>query len=590
MRKWLLFSIFSLVSFLTYAEPLPAAEVFQVEAKRIDPNTFVLHWQVKPGYFLYSERIKLVEAKNSNIHLGNTRFPQPLQKTDQLGRQYTVYRDQLIVPVAILGEHPGESLIKLQFQGCADDGFCYPPETRHIKLTIDQNLALNQVNIEKKAESIQAADTGADTGNAVENLFSNKHWFIVLLSFSGFGLLLSFTPCVLPMVPVLSGIIVGHGKALSTRKAFFLSLSYVLSMSLTYALVGAVVASLGSNLQIAMQAPWIISLFSLVFVLLALSMFGFYELRLPVSWQAKLAGLSRNQGNGHYLGSAVMGALSTLILSPCVTAPLIGVLGYIAHSGNILFGSFTLFFLGLGMGLPLLLIGTSAGKWLPKAGQWMNRVKAFFGIMLLAVAIYLLARILPDSIVMMLWASLLVFSGIYCGALSHAPSNQDKFRQGLGLMMLIYGLLVLIGASMGGSNPLQPLAGFQALASTASSPAISSQKIKTVNELNQALANAKGKPVLLDFYADWCTSCQIMEKTTFRDPQVEAVLKDFVILKVDVTDNNSQDKALLKQFKVVAPPTFLFFNKQGKEQENLRLVGETPTSVFLKKLVNAKDS
>jgi thiol:disulfide interchange protein DsbD len=279
-----------------------------------------------------------------------------------------------------------------------------------------------------------------------------------------------------------------------------------------------------------------------------------------------------------------MGSLSTLILSPCVTAPLIGALGYIAHTGNIFLGSAALFFLGLGMGMPLLLIGTSAGKWLPKAGQWMNAVKAFFGVLMLAVALFLLERVLPATLVMALWAALLVFSGIFCGAFTPATTNHDKCRQGLGILLLLYGLLILIGASMGNTNPLQPLAHE---ASANASPNVEKTTIKSLDALQQAIENAKGRPVMLDFYADWCSSCLHMEKTIFKDPRVESALKDFVVLKVDITANREQEKALLSQFDVVAPPTFLFLNKDGHEQPQLRLVGETSTNKFLAQLKEA---
>lgn len=586
MKKWFLFAILWGTALIGFATPLPATEVFQVETKRIDPNTFVINWQVKPGYFIYSDRIKFTEQANSNTHLGTIRFPASLKKTDKQGRIYPVYRNELSLPVAILGEQPGESLIDVKFQGCSDDGFCYPPETKQIKVTINDQLALSDVSMETTPTEQQVV--AQQPTDEIEAIFVDHHWAIVILSFFGFGLLLSFTPCVLPMIPVLSGIIVGHGKDLSTRKAFFLSLSYVLSMSITYAVVGAVVAKLGSNLQVIMQTPWAISLFSLIFVLLALSMFGFFELRLPVSWQAKLAGASRSQASGHYIGAAVMGCLSTLILSPCVTAPLIGALGYIARSGNTALGSLALFFLGLGMGAPLLLIGTSAGKWLPKAGKWMNAVKAFFGVLLLAVAIFLLERLLPGPLVMLLWASLLIFSGIYCGALTYSPTNHDKLRQGLGLILLIYGLLVLIGASMGSNNPIQPLAGFR-IPSASAAKSVHSETVKTVSGLDQAIASAKGKPILLDFYADWCTSCQVLEATIFKDPRVVEALKDIVILRVDITGNKAQEKALLSQFNVVAPPTFLFLNKQGVELPNLRLVGEFSANKFLELLDQALD-
>jgi thioredoxin:protein disulfide reductase len=581
MKKWLLFSVSCLLSFICIANPLPADEVFQVGVKRIDPNNFVVTWNIKPGYFLYSDRIKLTAPADSNVHVGGVRFPAPLQKTDSHGRIYTVYRHQLNLPVAILGEKAGESLLDLHYQGCADDGFCYPPETRQIKVGIDNNLALVSAEF-YNTETLAQYEPEEINQNPVESVFLNHHWAMILLSFFGFGLLLSFTPCVLPMVPVLSGIIVGHGHAISTRKAFFLSLSYVASMAFTYAIVGAVVALLGNNLQIIMQAPWIIGLFSLLFVLLALSMFGFYELKLPVSWQAKLAHANRSHGSGHYLSAAIMGCLSTLILSPCVTAPLIGVLGYIAQSGNVATGFFCLLFLGLGMGTPLLLIGTSARRWLPKTGKWMNAVKSFFGVLLLGVAINLLSRILPGSAIMGLWAALLIFSGIYIGALVPAYSHHDKFCQAAGIILLVYGLLILIGASMGGSNPLQPLASWAGNKPFVTT--LNAEPVKTIKDVEQAIENARGKPVMLDFYADWCASCKVMDATTFKDAEVLKALQNVVVLKADITANDTEDKALMRKYNVIAPPTFLFFNKEGNPLPHLQLVGEADSQKFLKHL------
>jgi len=582
MKKYLLFLVCCLASFVAFgAEPPPATAVFPMEVKRIDPNTFVINWDIKPGYFLYSDRIKITTPAINNVHLGDIRYPKPVIKVDHQGRQYTVYRQHVSLPVAVLGIQPGEALLELNYQGCSDEGFCYPPETRQILLTIGDNLGLASVSL-YEADQAPAQASSSSSSSTVEQVFSNHHWPVILLSFFGFGLLLAFTPCVLPMVPVLSGIIVGHGPDLGTRKAFLLSLSYVVSMAATYAVVGAVVALMGSNLQIIMQSPWAIGIFSLLFVLLALSMFGYYELKLPVSWQAKLAKINRNQANGHYLGAAIMGCLSTLILSPCVTAPLIGALGYIAHSGNVLLGSMSLFFLGLGMGTPLLLIGMSAGRWLPKAGRWMNAVKSFFGVMLLAVAIYLLGRILPAPLVMGLWAALLVFSGIYAGALTSAQTHHEKFGQAAGIMLLVYGLLVLVGASMGGSNPLQPLSTWAA--NSHSEASLTTKTVTTVDGLNHAIAAAQGKPVLLDFYADWCASCLAMEATTFKNPELIKALGNFVMIKVDVTTNNADSKALLRDYQVVAPPTFIFLNKEGKELESLRLVGETGSREFLQQL------
>ena len=578
MKKCLFLLLFYFTAFIIHADPLPAAEVFHVEVKKVDPNTFVIDWDIKSNYFLYSDRIKLIPQPDSNIHLGALRFPAAMTKTDKKGHVYTIYRNQLSLPVGVLGNKPGEALLDLHYQGCSDDGFCYPPEVKQIKLSIDENLALTEVTLEK-ATPEEPAPSPIEQPDEISQIFATHSWAMILLIFFGFGLLLSFTPCILPMVPVLSGIIVGHGKTVTTRKAFFLSLSYVLSMSLTYAIFGAIVALLGANLQISMQSPWAISLFSLIFILLALSMFGFYEFKLPNSWQTKIAGSSRTKRGGHYIGAAIMGCLSTLILSPCVTAPLIGVLTYIAQTKKVLLGSLTLFFLSLGMGTPLLLIGTSAGKWLPESGSWMNAVKAFFGVLLLAVAIYLMARIVPPRLTMILWACLLIFSGIYSGALTHSVTNREKFCQGVGIILLGYGLLILVGVSMGSTNPLQPLSNVEAASSE--DTALTSRKIQTLDGIKTTIKEAKGTPVMLDFYADWCASCKVMEATTFKNAQVKNALNRFKVIKIDVTTNNIHDKAIMNYFKVVAPPTFVFFNSQGKELVNLKQVGESPAEKFL---------
>lgn len=584
MKKWLLMLIACLTVTIAHAQPLPAKEVFQIQVNKVDPNTFTINWQIKPGYFLYSDRIKVTQPADSNTNIAPLRLPPSLTKTDTQGHTYPVYRDQLHLSVGVLGDKSGESLMDVHYQGCSDDGFCYPPEVRQIKLTIDNNRALSDVSLEESSAVI--ASKPIKSTNKIADIFTNHNWAVILFSFFGFGLLLSFTPCILPMVPVLSGIIVGHGKEVTTSKAFFLSLSYVLSMSLTYAIVGAVVALLGANIQISMQSPWAISVFSIIFVLLALSMFGFYEFKLPNSWQAKIAGSSRSQRGGHYLGAALMGCLSTLILSPCVTAPLLGVLTYIAQTGNVFLGMITLFFLSLGMGTPLLLIGTSAGRWLPESGAWMNAVKGFFGILLLAVAIFLMERIIPATVSMMLWASLLIFSGIYAGALTHSPTNQEKFCQGIGIILLGYGLLILIGASSGSTNPLQPLANLQA--ANAPITPVQNTRLENINQIKEAIKKAHGKPVMLDFYADWCASCKVMEATTLKDLQVVEALSHFKVLKIDVTAINSDNKEIMAYFNVIAPPAYLFFNADGKPLKNLSLVGESSVQEFLEALNHAK--
>ncbi len=584
MKKIGLFLMLFLTTLLVFATPPLANEVFQLTAKPIDPNTFMLNWHIKKGYFLYQKRIRLTELSNSNVFLGAIHFPEGIKQSDALKKDYFVYRDELNIPIPVLGKEAGESLVNIHYQGCADDGFCYPPQITSVKLTIDDHLALTQVTVEN--EDLSAVNSTNDEPNELEQLFSSGNWFLIVLSFFSFGLLLAFTPCVLPMVPVLSGIIIGHGEQLTTRKAFMLSLSYVLSMSFTYAVVGAVVALMGNNLQIAMQSPLAISVFSLIFILLALSMFNIYELRLPLSWQAKFASLTRRQGSGHYLGAAVMGALSTLILSPCVTAPLIGALGYIAQTGNVNLGVLALFFLGLGMGTPLLLIGTSAGKLLPKAGPWMNKVKVFFGVLLLGVAIYLMGRLLPATLIMGLWASLMIFSGLYMDALIIGNSKSEKFRQGLGIILLTYGLLILIGTSQGNSNPLLPLVQNNNFSHLQDNNEI---VVNTLADAQRNISKAKGKPILIDFYADWCEACKIMAKTTLQDKLVKAALNDFLVLKINVTKNNTESKLLLNHFNVVAPPTFIFYDAKGHESPTLRLVGEASTATFVSRLNKIKN-
>src|SRR3990167_1152820 len=592
MKKWFmciaLATLCLLSSMASAITPPPADDVFQAEVKPVDPNSFFITWKIKAGYFLYADRIQLSVEQTTHFTIGSLQFPPTLTKTDRLGHTYPVYRDELVLPVPVLGQQTGSSFLSIAFQGCADDGFCYPPETRRVQLTIDNHLALTDVKIIQEYNNVISSPNKTITNNPIATVFSSHHWSATLLLFFGLGLLLSFTPCVLPMIPVLSGIIVGH-EQISTQKAFGLSLSYVLSMAFTYALIGVTVALLGENLQITMYSPLIISLFSGLFVVLALSMFGLFDLKLPISWQAKLAEITRKQSSGHYISAAIMGSLSTLVLSPCVTAPLVGALGYIAESGDLFLGGGALFTMGLGMGVPLLIIGTSAGKWLPKAGIWMNAVKSFFGFLLLALAIYLLTRILPATLMMALWAMLFIFAGIYAGALLKGQTHQEKLKQSVGIILLVYGLILLIGASLGNHNPLQPLENLSLQTNTIDSRFKTRESeliVTNSSELQTALSNTKGKPVMLDFYADWCTSCKVMEATTLRDPILQKALEKIVVIKVDVTHNTASQQALLKDYQVIAPPTFIFINSQGHEVSGARLVGEVSSQDFITQLAN----
>jgi thiol:disulfide interchange protein DsbD len=398
--------------------------------------------------------------------------------------------------------------------------------------------------------------------------------------FFGFGLLLAFTPCVFPMIPILSGIIAGQGPSITARKAFVLSLVYVLAMALTYSVAGVLAGLFGANLQAAFQNPWILGLFALVFVALALSMFGFYELQLPSSLQTRLAEISNRQAGGSLVGVAIMGLLSALIVGPCVAPPLAGALIFIGQTGNAVLGGIALFALSLGMGAPLIAIGTSAGELLPRAGAWMDAVKAVFGVAMLAVAILLLERILPPAIAMLLWSLLLIGSAVFLGALQDLPPEAGGWRKlwkGLGFVLLTYGVLMLVGAASGGKDTVLPLRGLALTgASGATAPHALFRHVKSAADLDRELAaaSATGKPVMLDFYADWCVTCKEMERYTFSDPAVVARMSRFVLLQADVTANDEQDQALMRErFGIPGPPAILFFDAQGRERQGYRVIG-----------------
>ncbi len=573
--------------------PLPADKAFKIQVNKYDPNTIKIQWKIAPNYFLYKNCLQIINKDEKVIKLGMINYPVPQMKTNRQGQLFPVYHNKLTLNVPMLSESPGENIIEVRFQGCSDEGFCYPPERRLIKVAFSPSLAITNVNLEaieqqtpNKSKPIKniTKKMEAEVTTDFNKLFSSNSWIVIVFSFFGFGLLLAFTPCILPMVPVLSGIIVGHGPNITTRKAFLLSLTYVLSMSITYGIIGAVIALLGSNLQIVMQSPWAIIIFSAIFVLLALSMFDLYSIKLPITLQNKLAGITKSHSGGHFLNAAILGSMSILVLSPCVSAPLIGALSYIAQTGDIALGLISLFFLSFGMGIPLLLIGTSAGKLLPKAGNWMNTIKHLFGILMLGIAIYLLSRIIPNLYTMLLWASLSIFSGVFIKPFTSTKTNQDKIKQGLAIILIGYGLLILYGASSGHSNPMQPLR------SDCQSVTKYNTKIvvvKTLKEAQKAIDSAKKKntPVVLYFYANWCASCHVISNTTLKNEDILSQLERVLIIKVDLTKNNGDTKELLNHFHVVAPPTFMFIDNKGNFLPVTQLVGEISAKELLTQLM-----
>ncbi|TAL44994.1 MAG: protein-disulfide reductase DsbD [Methylovulum sp.] len=572
-------------------ELLQPEQAFRFFASVKNANTLHVNWDIAQDYYLYREKIQLALVNAGGIQLGTYSIPSGTPKHDEAFGQVEIFHNELGFDVPLMRSNAAAQGITLEakYQGCADRGVCYPPMSKTIKL----ELPLAQETGVQPA-SAESGQVLSEQDRIVQSLHKDS-LAMTLLSFFGFGLLLSLTPCIFPMIPILSGIIVGHGHRITTSRAFLLSLSYVVASALTYTVFGILAALFGSNLQATFQQPWIIALFSAVFVVLSLSMFGFYHLELPKSLQVKLHNSSERHRDGSLWGAAIMGALSSLIVGPCVAAPLAGALIFIGQTGDVVLGGSALFVMGLGMGLPLLLLGASAGKFLPKAGNWLNSTKAVFGVIMLAVAVWMLSRILPPEVTMLLWAMLLIMPSIYLSATDPLPqpcSGWRKLFKGIGLMMLAYGLLILIGFSMGNNNPLKPLQGFAANNDNmpAKEQGIQFERVASLAELDAKVrqAAASHKPVMLDFYADWCISCKEMEAYTFTDPRVKASLAGFVLVQADVTENSADDKALLAKFNLIGPPAILFFGADREEIAAQRVVGYQDADVFIATLQQVK--
>jgi thiol:disulfide interchange protein DsbD len=560
---------------------LQPEQAFEFFASVKDDHTLHVNWRIAKGYYLYREKVQLELVNADGVTLGAYDIPRGAPKQDEAFGQVETFHDKLEFDLPLIRTSQAAQTVTLQakFQGCADRGVCYPPMIKKTDLALPTAQQANTTELSEQDQIVQS--------------LHKDSFAVTLLSFFGFGLLLSLTPCIFPMIPILSGIIVGHGHRLSTGRAFLMSLSYVVASALTYTVFGILAALFGSNLQTAFQQPWIIGLFSAIFVALSLSMFGFYHLELPKSLQVKLHNSSEIHRDGSLLGAAIMGALSSLIVGPCVAAPLAGALIFIGQTGDAVLGGSALFALGMGMGVPLLLLGASAGKLLPKAGNWLNSTKAVFGVIMLAVAVWMLSRILPGNVIMILWAMLLVFPAIYLSAVDPLPENSSGWRKlwkGLGLMMLAYGLLLLIGFSLGNSNPLKPLQGLGVTTAQAAEPGLSFERVNSLAALEARIkqAAANHQPVMLDFYADWCISCKEMETYTFADPRVKQALKGYVLLQADVTKNSDDDKALLEKFSLIGPPAILFFGSDTQEKTANRVIGYQDAETFIKSLQRAK--
>ena len=576
-------------------ELLPADQAFQLDVQVSDANTLSANWNIAEGYYLYRHTFEFAIDAGDEVTLLPAQMPDGEPKTDEFFGDIQVYHQQAQakIPVQRASAKATAATLTVKYQGCAERGVCYPPITK----TLDLLLPAASADTTAPAEPQNAAPAaGLSEQDAIAKRLTEGDLLATLAAFFGFGLLLAFTPCVFPMIPILSSIIVGQGDKISAYRGFVLSLVYVLAMAVTYTVAGVFAGLFGENLQAAFQNPWMLSGFAAIFVLLSLSMFGFYELQMPAFIQSRLTEVSNRQQGGSLTGVAIMGFLSALIVGPCVAAPLAGALIYIGQSGDALLGGLALFALSMGMGAPLIAIGTGAGKLLPGAGPWMDRIKAVFGVMLLAVAIWMLERILPASVTLLLWAALLILCSVYLNALDGLPveaSGWARLWKGVGVVSLVYGILLLIGATSGAHDPLQPLQNVMAKQGSAQGnrqdhlPFI---KIKSVADLERELAEAarQDKAAMVDFYADWCVSCKEMEKYTFAKAEVQSALSGMVLLQADVTANDEADKALLKYFQLIGPPSILFYDSSGNKRPELSLVGFKAADEFVRHVQGLK--
>lgn len=529
--------------------------------------------------YLYEDKVKFELKNTDGISISEVKRP--------IAVEHDEFRVYLTSPSFLITlKNSGASGVKdvelvVSYQGCSQQGLCYEPLQKSFNLSVDSSKITSPKDeqlTKNKDVQVEDASDKSET-DVIADTIKNSNIFIILLTFLGFGLLLSLTPCVFPMIPIISGVIVSQGKGITTRKAFALSVVYVLAMAVAYTIAGVLAGLFGANLQAALENPWVIYSFSAVFVALAFSMFGFYELKLPDSLVAKVSSNSNRSG---YIGVAIMGFLSALIVGPCVAAPLAGALVYIGQTGDALLGGMALFAMSIGMGLPLIAVGVSAGKFMPKPGMWMTMVSAIFGVMMLGVAIWMLERVVDEYITMLLYAILGIGFAIYLGALE---KGGHVFKKSVAVILFAYSFMLLVGVLGGSKSMARPL---EFLKPQVVTEMIKSRhkefKVRSLSQLNKLLEKNKGKKIMLDFYADWCTSCKELEEITFKDKNVQEKMSEFVLIKADLTDNTDEEKELSKKYGVFGPPVILFFDKSGEVKKSQSIVGYLEPKEFIKHL------
>lgn len=592
MLRWLrsifLLAMFGALPAQAQQNFLQPEQAFRLTTTQQADGQIRLRWEISQGYYLYRQQMA-VESEPAGL-VQSAVWPAGILKTDETYGESEVYVDA----VEVLLTAPQAQALSVRWQGCAEAGLCYPPQTLRVNLA-DVATAAPAVLSLMATDQNPTGRSALAEDQALAHRLSNISLGWMLGVFFGLGLLMTFTPCVLPMLPILSSLIAGSGA--SPRRGFVLSLAFVLPMALTYAGVGAAAALAGANLQAVLQNPWALGVFGLIFVVLALAMFGFFELQLPAALRHRLNTASQGQRGGTLVGAAMMGVLSALLVGPCMTAPLAGALLYIGNTGDVLTGALVLFALGLGMGVPLLLVGTLGAKLLPRPGAWMNRVKGLFGFILLGTAILFMARVLPAALTLGLWGAWLLAMALSLAALAHQLVT-DRGRltsRYLALLMGLWGGAMVIGAAGGSQDPLQPLS-FSARASTPSAGALESdfmaqfKPAKTPQALAELVAQAgqRGQWTLVDFYADWCVSCKVIEREVFGDPRVQQALATMQLIRPDVTANDAQDQALLRQHQILGPPTLLLIGPDGQERRAERMIGELSADEFLARLLRTQ--
>jgi len=557
------------------AEFLDPALAFKPTVRALDAQTLEIRFEIADGYYLYRDKFRFAAE---GVRFGPAALPKGKEKDDETFGKVEVYYRQATLRLPVESASARSFDLRITSQGCAERGICYPPHSHTLAVQLPE------------AGTPAAASSSNDESGSIANALRQAGFWVNLAFFFVAGLGLALTPCVFPMIPILSGIIAGQGHRASHARGLALSLAYVLGMAVTYALAGVAAGYTGTLISSLLQNAWVLGAFALVFVALAMSMFGFYQLQLPSALQSKLSEEAGHFSGGRGLGVFAMGALSALIVGPCVAAPLAGALLYIGQTGDALLGGAALFVMALGMGVPLIAIGVSAGSLLPKAGAWMEAVKKAFGVVLLGTALWLIGPLLPLSVQMSAWAALLIVPAMFLHALDPLPAHAKawlRFWKGIGVVMLLAGAALLIGALAGARDPLQPLAGLW----SGNSPhkpvsALPFEPIRSLAELETRLQHSD-KPVLLDFWAEWCVECKQMERETFANTEIRSKLAGFTLLKADVTAGNAVDRALLARFGLYGPPGIVFFDKKGREIPGLRVVGFQDATAFAKVLAVA---